>query len=59
MEIKNIQRDKRKEKKVSMSIKVSKEISDWLRKNNISPTKLFVSAIEQMMKSNKSNGKGK
>lgn len=53
MEIKDIQRDKRKEKKISMSIKVSKEISDWMRKNNISPTKLFVTTIEQLMKDNK------
>ncbi len=54
MEIKNIQRVKRKEKRISLSIKVSKEISDWMKKKNISPTKLFVSAIEQIMKSNKS-----
>ena len=53
MEIKNIQRDKKKEKKISMSIKVSKRISDWMKQNNISPTKVFVTAIEQLMEDNK------
>ncbi len=50
MEIKNLQRKKRAEKKISISIRVSKEISNWLRKENISPTKLFVNAVEPLMK---------
>ena len=48
MEIKNIQRDKRIEKRVPLSIRIPKRLSDWLRKNNISPTKLFVEAIEEL-----------
>ena len=56
MEIKDIQRNKRKEKKVPISLRISKELSEWMRKNNVSPTKLFVSAIEQM-KSNKKSKK--
>lgn len=48
MEIKNIQRNKNKEKKIPLSIKVSKEISDWMKKENISPTKLFLASIEEL-----------
>ncbi len=50
MEIKNIQRRQRAEKKISISIRISKEISIWMRKNNISPTKLFLTAVEPLMK---------
>ena len=49
MEIKDIQRGKKAEKKISISIKVSKEISKWMRKNNISPTKVFLTAIKPLM----------
>ncbi len=50
MEIKDIQRGKGKEKKISISIKISKEISNWMKEKNISPTKLFVTSVEEMMK---------
>ncbi len=51
MEIKNIQRNKAREEKISISIRVSKKISTWMSKNNISPTKLFVTSVEELMKS--------
>ncbi len=50
MELKDIQRVKNKApKRVSLSIKVSQEISDWMAKNKVSPTRLFLKAIEPLM----------
>ncbi len=51
MKIKDIQRKEQREKKISISIRVSKEISDWMSKNNISPTKLFITSVKELMKS--------
>ena len=53
MELKNLQRDKKVQRKVSISIKVDKDLSDFLRKKNLSPTKIFVSSVLELMKQNK------
>lgn len=37
-----------KEKKVAVSIKVSEDMSKWMRKNEISPTGLFFAALEEV-----------
>ncbi len=54
MEIKDIKRRKPIERKICISLKVSKGISDWLKKNQVSPTKLFVGACEELMEKDKS-----
>ena len=60
MEIKNIQRQAKKKKLISISLKVSEEISNWMKARTISPTKLFVqSAIAMMDKDTDWNNKNK
>ena len=53
MEIKDIQRTKKPEKRISISMRILKSHSDFMRKNNISPTKLLISSLEELMKKNK------
>ena len=36
------------EKKISINLKVNKEISDYLKEKNISPTALFLEAIKEL-----------
>jgi len=50
MDINKIKRDKKRERKISISMKIPKEISDWLRKENISITKFFVASARELMK---------
>jgi len=49
MEIKNIQRKHNPEKKISISIRISKKHSDFMKEKNISPTKLFIGSLEELM----------
>lgn len=53
MEIKDIQREKKPEKRVSISIRVLKSDSDFMKNNNISPTKLLIKALEELRKKKK------
>ena len=48
MELKNIQRKDRR--KISIGIKITKTHSEFLKKHNISPTALFLAALEELMK---------
>lgn len=50
MEIKEIQRKKKPEKRISISMRILKSHSDFMRKHNISPTKILVKALEELMK---------
>ena len=51
MKIKDIQRDHKPEKrKISISIRINKKHSEFMKKNNISPTKLFIKRLEELMK---------
>lgn len=50
MEIDDVQRERAKEdRSVQMSIRTSKEKSKFMNENNISPTKLFNKAVEELM----------
>lgn len=51
MEIENIQRKERPEKKIGISIRILKSQSDFMREKNISPTKLFVAVLEELIES--------
>lgn len=54
MEIKNIQREhKPGNKSVPIGFRITKKHSEFMKKNNISPTKLFIKALEELMKKNK------
>jgi len=44
-------------KKKIMSIRTTEEISKWMSKNKISPTKLFNEAAEVIMKHNEESAK--
>lgn len=48
MEIKDIKKRERRSK--VMSIRTTAEISEWMRKNNVSPTALFNRAALELMK---------
>ena len=49
MDINNIQRKYRKTgPKVNINIKVSDEVSKWLRENNYSPTAIFNEALKEL-----------
>ncbi len=51
MKIKDVQKiDKRHR---SITIRVTKETSDWMKEKNISPTVLFNSAIAELRRKNK------
>ncbi len=51
MEIKDIQRDHKPEKrKIAISIRIAKKHSEFMKKKNISPTKLFIKSLEKLMK---------
>jgi len=51
MEIKDIQKDYNKDlKTVSISIRTTKDISNWIKENKVSPTKLFNEAVKELMK---------
>ena len=51
MNINNIQKNLRYEKtrrRISISIKVSEEVSKWLREKNYSPTGIFNEALKEL-----------
>ena len=52
MEIQNIQKDKNigEDRSVPMSVRTSKEKSEYMKKQNISPTKFFNLSLDEMMK---------
>ena len=52
MKIQDMKRDKRV-RRISISIKITQELSDWLRKHNLSATKIFVGAVEELMREKK------
>ncbi len=47
MEIENIK--KREPKEVSINLRISQRVSDWMKEENISPTALFNEAVEELM----------
>jgi len=47
MELSNIQKEKHK-KEIIISVRTTKESSEWLKKNNISPTLMFNEAIKDL-----------
>ncbi len=50
MEIENIQKEHRPEKRnVPIALRITKTHSEFMKANDISPTKLFVSALEELM----------
>lgn len=54
MEIKNIQKDYKKDlKSVMMSIRTTKEVSQFMKEKNISPTKLFNESIKELISKEK------
>ena len=50
MEIKEIQRNERKN--VSISLRITKKHSEFMREKNISPTALFIKALDKIMLQN-------
>ncbi len=52
MKLIDIQRDKplKEDRSVALSIRTSKAKSKYMKENNISPTKVFNTALEEMMK---------
>ncbi len=53
MEIKNIKKDDKKN--VTVTIRTFGSYSKWMKKNNISPTKVFNEAVKELMKPNESS----
>ena len=49
MEIKDIQKNT-KGRIVPISFRISKEHSDFMKEKNISPTKLFIKSLENLMR---------
>jgi len=51
MKLKEVQRKEDKiKRKVTMSIRTTKEVSEWMKENNVSPTRVFDLAIEELRK---------
>lgn len=51
MKIQNCKRkqvDKTKNKVMQLSIRITKELSEWLRKNELSPTGVFDEAVKEL-----------
>lgn len=51
MEIQDVKKIKDRNKKtIGISIKISKDVSEWMKENNLSPTAIFNKAIENLRK---------
>jgi len=50
MNIKDVKKKPKAEKLIAINIKIKKSVSVWLQKNDISPTKVFNNAVEELMK---------
>ncbi len=53
MDIKNVKRKPRAEKLIPINLRIKKSVSLWLKKNDLSPTKIFNAAVEELMEKNK------
>ena len=54
MRIKDLQKDHKIEKaSISISFRITKAHSEFMKKNNVSPTKLFRASVEELMKETK------
>ena len=52
MELKDIQKDHKPERRnVPVALRITKSHSEFMKTNNISPTKLFINTLEELMKS--------
>ncbi len=47
MEIQDVKRSERKE--VRINLKISKQVSKWMKENEVSPQKIFDKSIEELM----------
>ena len=57
MKIEELQRVKSdQDRSIALSIRTSKEKSEFMKKHNISPTKVFNTALEELMRENE-NGR--
>jgi len=52
MELKDIKRMSRKT--ININLKITPETSEWLKKNKISPTRLWDKAVEELIEKQKS-----
>ena len=52
MKIEQVKKPKKTKGKI-MSIRVSEDASKWMKKNDISPQKVFNIALEELIKENK------
>lgn len=57
MKLKEVQNQEVKD--VVVTVRTTKKNSEWMKKNNISPSLLFDKAIEELQKNNKNLKKGK
>lgn len=53
MKIEDIKKDDLEKKSVMISVRTYLSYSKWMKENEVSPTKLFNKAIEELMKNEK------
>ncbi len=57
MKIQDVQKQdvNRERKTISINLKVTKSVSDWLSENNVSPAKIFNISVEELMQTEEKN----
>lgn len=53
MHIKDVKRKKKVEGRVPINLKVLKSVSKWMKEKQVSPTKVFNAAIQELMDKDK------
>lgn len=48
MNVQNVIRKRKEVKNVSINIRISKDLSNWLREKNYSPTAIFMEAVKDL-----------
>jgi len=53
MKIEDIKQKQKQKKNVNINLKITPEVSKWLKENKISPTRLWDTAVEELRKQEK------
>lgn len=48
MNVDNVKRKSNKDRSVGVYIRISQELSDWLKKKDFSPTAVFLEAVKEL-----------
>lgn len=55
MDIDKVKRTRKQDKKIVVSIRITQEQSKWMSDNEVSPTKLFTEALNELIETENGN----